>query len=120
MADDYNASIKGFRESAPSGYFAVFAFGAHTHRKGMSQYGARGRAQSGQDHKAILKAYYGKEPVDKDTGGDISVSGFGSMNFEERYLYGIAEMPSSWHNEALKAQAIAARTNSRAALATTH
>jgi len=111
LADDYNASIKGFRESAPSGYFGVFSFGAYTHRKGMSQYGARGRAESGQDHKAILKAYYGKEPVFKDnTGGDILVTGYGSMNFEDRYLMGIAEMPSSWHPEALKAQAIAART----------
>ncbi len=110
LADDYNASIKGFREAAPAGSFAVFSFGAHTHRKGMSQYGARGRAQSGQDYKAILRAYYGKEPVSKDTGGDINVSGFGSMNFEEKYLYGIAEMPSSWHPEALKAQAVAART----------
>lgn len=110
LADDYNASIKGFRESAPSGYFAVFSFGAFTHRKGMSQYGARGRAQSGQNYKTILKAYYGKEPVNKDTGGDIVVSGFGSMNFEEKYLMGIAEMPSSWNMEALKAQAVAART----------
>lgn len=64
----------------------------------------------GQDYKTILKAYYGKEPVSKDTGGDINVSGHGSMNFEEKYLYGIAEMPSSWHPEALKAQAVAART----------
>ncbi|MEO6508574.1 MAG: SpoIID/LytB domain-containing protein [Patescibacteria group bacterium] len=110
LADDYNASIKGFRESAPGGYFAVFSFGAYTHRKGMSQYGARGRAQSGQDYKAILNAYYHKDPVDKDTGGDISVSGYGSMSFEDHYLMGIAEMPSSWHPEALKAQAIAART----------
>ncbi len=110
LADDINASIKGFRESAPGGSFAVFSFGGHTHRKGMSQYGARGRAQSGQDHKAILKAYYGKEPVGRDTGGDINVSGHGSINFEEKYLYGIAEMPSTWHPEALKAQAIAART----------
>ncbi len=110
LADDYNASIKGFRESAPSGYFGVFSFGAYTHRKGMSQYGARGRAQSGQDAKTILKAYYGKEPVGKDTGGDIQVDGFGSMSFEDRYLMGIAEMPSSWPKEALKAQAIAART----------
>ncbi|EKD84915.1 MAG: hypothetical protein ACD_38C00139G0007 [uncultured bacterium] len=109
-ADDINASIKGFKANAPAGYFGVFSFGAHTHRKGMSQYGARGRAESGQDYKAILKAYYGKEPVGKDTGGDINVSGFGSMNFEEKYLYGIAEMPSSWHSEALKAQAVAART----------
>lgn len=110
LADDYNASINGFRESAPSGYFAVFSFGAYTHRKGMSQYGARGRAQNGQSYKDILKAYYGKEPVTKDTGGDIQVNGYGSMNFEEKYLLGIAEMPSSWHPEALKAQAVAART----------
>lgn len=110
LADDYNASIKGFKESAPSGYFSVFAFGAHTHRKGMSQYGARGRAQSGQDFKTILKAYYGKEPVGKDTGGSIKVAGFGEMDFEGKYLLGIAEMPSSWHPEALKAQAVAART----------
>ncbi|MCX6726120.1 MAG: hypothetical protein NT052_02285 [Candidatus Shapirobacteria bacterium] len=109
LADDYNASIKGFRESAPSGYFAVFSFGAFTHRKGMSQYGARGRAQSGQNYKTILKAYYGKEPVNKDTGGDIIVNG-APMNFEDKYLMGIAEMPSSWHMDALKAQAVAART----------
>ncbi len=110
LADDYNASIKGFREAAPGGSFAAFAFGGHTHRKGMSQYGARGRAQSGQDHKTILKAYYGKEPVGKDTGGTIKVAGFGEMDFEGKYLLGIAEMPSTWHPEALKAQAIAART----------
>lgn len=110
LADDYNASIKGFRESAPSGTYAIFSFGAHTHRKGMSQYGARGRAQSGQNASSILKAYYGKEPVNKDTNGTIKVSGFSEMDFEGRYLLGIAEMPSSWHQEALKAQAIAART----------
>lgn len=110
LADDYNASIKGFRESAPGGSFGVFSFGAYTHRKGMSQYGARGRAQAGQNASTILKAYYGKEPVGKDTGGDIQVDGFGSMSFEDRYLMGIAEMPSSWPKEALKAQAIAART----------
>lgn len=110
LADDYNASIKGFRESAPSGSFAVFSFGAYTHRKGLSQYGARGRAQNGQNYKEILSKYYGKEPVNKDTGGDINVDGFGAMNFEDRYLMGIAEMPSSWNMEALKAQAVAARS----------
>ena len=109
LADDYNASIKGFRESAPSGYFAVFSFGAFTHRKGMSQYGARGRAQNGQTYDKILEAYYGKKPVKKDTDGDIIVNG-AAMNFEDKYLMGIAEMPSSWHMEALKAQAVAART----------
>jgi len=29
LADDYNASIKGFREAAPGGSFAVFSFGAY-------------------------------------------------------------------------------------------
>ena len=110
LADDYYASIKGFREAAPGGSFAVFSFGAYTHRKGMSQYGARGRAQSGQNYKQILQAYYGKEPVGKDTAGTINVSGVGTVDFEGYYLMGIAEMPSSWHPEALKAQAVAART----------
>ena len=110
LADELIASKKGFLESAPGGSFAAFSFGAYTHRKGMSQYGARGRAESGQDFRTILRAYYGKDPTGKDTNGDINVAGHGSMNFEDRYLMGIAEMPSSWHPEALKAQAVAART----------
>lgn len=110
LADDINASIKGFRDSAPAGSFAVFSFGGYTHRKGMSQYGARGRAENGQNYRQILSAYYGREPVSRDTGGTISVAGFGALDFENYYLFGIAEMPSSWHIEALKAQAIAART----------
>lgn len=110
IGSDYEGSIAGFRDKAPSNSFAVFAFGAYTHRKGMSQYGAKARANAGQDYKKILSAYYGKEPVSKDTGGDISVDGVGSINFEEKYLYGIAEMPSDWPAEALKAQAVAARS----------
>jgi peptidoglycan hydrolase-like amidase len=110
LADDYNASIKGFRESAPSGSFAVFSFGAHTHRKGMSQYGAFGRANSGQDFKTILHAYYGKDVSNVDSGGTIQVTGHGAIDFESNYLYGIAEMPSSFPTEALKAQAVAARS----------
>lgn len=109
-SDEYIASKKGFSESAPGGSFGIFSFGAYTHRKGMSQYGARGRAQAGQGFRTILNAYYGKEPASKDTGGSIKVSGFREMDFETTYLYGIAEMPSSWHPEALKAQAVAART----------
>lgn len=110
LADDPKASIKGFRESAPSGSFAIFSFGGYTHRKGMSQYGARGRAQSGKNYSDILDAYYGKRPVNKDTSGNINVAGVGSVNFEDYYLMGISEMPSSWNMEALKAQAVAART----------
>jgi peptidoglycan hydrolase CwlO-like protein len=91
-------------------WFGVFSFGAWTHRKGMSQYGAKGRADAGQSVNDILKAYYDRAPVGKDTGGTILVQGFGAIDFENYYLLGIAEMPSSWHTEALKAQAIAARS----------
>jgi peptidoglycan hydrolase-like amidase len=110
LADDMNASIAGFRANAPSGSFAVFSFGAYTHRKGMSQYGAFGRANAGQDYHAILKAYYGKDVSTADTGGTINVSGIGAIDFETTYLYGIAEMPASFPTEALKAQAVAARS----------
>lgn len=110
IGSDYEGSIAGFKEKAPSNTFAVFSFGAYTHRKGMSQYGAKARAEDGEDYDEILEAYYGKKPVKKDTGGKILVDGHGSMDFESKYLYGIAEMPSSWHKEALKAQAVAART----------
>lgn len=94
--------------------FAVFSFGA-PHFKGMSQYGAFGRAKSGQNYEAILKAYYGNVKIEKiDSPGSISVDGVGSIPFEDQYLKGIAEMPSQWADEggyeALKAQAIAART----------
>lgn len=91
-------------------WFGGFSFGAWTHRKGLSQYGAKGRADAGRNFEEILEHYYGKRPVDKDTGGTIAVDGFGDLDFENYYLYGIAEMPSSWHKEALKAQAVAART----------
>ncbi len=109
IGSDFDGSIAGFNGGAPTGSFAVFSFGAYTHRKGMSQYGAKERANSGQGYEDILQAYFGKKPVDKDTGGDISVNG-NSMNFEDRYLMGIAEMPSDWPENALKAQAVAART----------
>lgn len=93
--------------------FALFSFGA-PHRKGMSQYGAFGRAKSGQNYETILKAYYGDIKIEKvDTSGSISTS-VGSLPFEDNYLVGIAEMPAKWGDEggyeALKAQAIAART----------
>ncbi len=108
LADDPNAAPTFNPGFSPA--YAGFSFGAYTHRKGMSQYGAKGRAQEGQNYKDILKAYYGKEPGNKDTGGDISVSGYGNMNFEDKYLMGIAEMPANFPKEALKAQAIAARS----------
>ncbi len=110
-ADDFNASI-AFKAQAPSNSFAVFSFGAYTHRKGMSQYGAKARAEAGQSVEEILQAYYPGTQLKKDYAmpGSISVQGVGTIPFEDQYLQGIYEMPSSWHSNALKAQAIAART----------
>lgn len=108
LADDPNAAPNYNPGFSPA--FAGFSFGAYTHRKGMSQYGAKGRAQEGKNAGEILNAYFGKNPENKDTGGQISVSGYGSMEFETKYLYGIAEMPADFPKEALKAQAIAARS----------
>ena len=61
--------------------FALFSFGA-PHFKGMSQYGAYGRARSGQSAEDILKAYYGGVEIKKDydAGKQISVSGYGRMD----------------------------------------
>lgn len=88
--------------------YAAISYGAYTHYKGMSQYGAKGRAQDGQDYKEILKFYY-KSGTKKIDVSSISVSGVGKMDMQ-KYLYGIAEMPSTWPSDALKAQAIAARS----------
>ncbi|OGL56076.1 hypothetical protein A2574_02640 [Candidatus Shapirobacteria bacterium RIFOXYD1_FULL_38_32] len=93
--------------------FAVFSFGA-PHRKGMSQYGAYGRSKEGQNSETILKAYYGNIRIETvDMPGSINTT-VGTLPFEDNYLLGIAEMPTSWGEnggmEALKAQAIAART----------
>ncbi|MBU3935247.1 hypothetical protein KJ909_01085 [Patescibacteria group bacterium] len=97
--------------------FALFSFGA-PHRKGMSQFGAFGRAKQGQNAETILKAYYGDIRIETiDTAGSINTS-VGTLPFEDNYLLGIAEMPTKWGEEggmeALKAQAIAARTYSLA------
>lgn len=110
-ADDFNASI-AFKPQAPANSFAVFSFGAYTHRNGMSQYGAKARAEQGQSVEEILAAYYPGTQLKKDYSvmNTITVDGVGSIAFEDDYLHKIYEMPASWHPEALKAQAIAART----------
>ena len=105
---------------APAGYFGVFSIGAYTHRNGMSQWGAKARSEVGQTSAQILSFYYpggrisqglvnvgfGIEPLSTN----IFVDGYGTLSFEDYYLMGIQEMPESWSLEALKAQAIAART----------
>ncbi|OGY27431.1 MAG: hypothetical protein A2Z42_05055 [Candidatus Woykebacteria bacterium RBG_19FT_COMBO_43_10] len=83
----------------------------YPHRVGMNQYGAYGRAKAGQGYKTILKAYYkGVSVASYPVPSKIKVAGYGSISFEGNYLRGISEMPRSWPIEALKAQAVAART----------
>lgn len=95
--------------------FAAFSFGA-PHRTGMSQYGAYGRSKSGQTAEQILGAYYQGSTLDKGypVPSTIGVTGIGRISFEDNYLLGIYEVPESWGDnggfEALKAQAVAART----------
>ncbi len=90
--------------------FAAFSYGAYTHYKGMSQFGAKGRAEDGQDYEEIIEFYYDKGVKEEDDVPDeIEVQGYGKMDFQ-KYLYGLAEMPSSWPDDALKAQAVAARS----------
>lgn len=103
-----------------SGSAYAFASYGVPHRVGMNQYGAKGRAEAGQSYQTILKTYYagvnvGAYPVP----ATITVNGYSpeynqtfnneTYQFEE-YVKHLYEMPSSWPMEALKAQAVAART----------
>ncbi len=90
--------------------FAFFTYGI-PHRIGMNQYGALGRAQANQNVDTILDAYFDNVELKKDydTGITINVQGHGPFNIED-YVKRIYEMPASWPLEALKAQAVLART----------
>ncbi len=90
--------------------FGFFTYGV-PNRVGMNQWGAYGRAKAGQNAEEILRAYYDNFEIKKDydRGINISVDGYGVYNIEE-YVKRIYEMPSNWPLEALKAQAIAARS----------
>ncbi len=109
LADDPNASPSFSPGFSPA--FGGFSFGAYSHRNGMSQYGAKARADGGQNYKDILGHYYNGKEVKSGYSepGSITVNGYGSVDFQQ-YLYGIAEMPSTWNMEALRAQAVAARS----------
>ena len=98
--------------------FAFFTFGI-PHHVGLNQYGALGRANAGQSAEDIIKAYYNNVEITGGKEGEsVKVNGkneFGqtfnneTMNIEE-YLKHIYEMPTSWPEAALQAQAMAARS----------
>ena len=106
------------KDSGFSPRFGFFSLGV-PNKTGLNQYGAKGRAEAGQGYEQILQAYYDNfQIVDYGTGFNITVNGtneYGQtfnnevMNIEE-YLKHLYEMPTSWPQNALQAQAIAARS----------
>lgn len=88
---------------------AFFTFGA-PHRNGLNQYGAKGRADAGQNVEQILSEYYPNMSLKKDydQGAQVNVDGYGTFNIED-YTKRIYEVPADWPMETLKAQAVAAR-----------
>lgn len=115
-----SGSLSAFQSSANSGDFGVFSFGAFTHRNGMSQWAVRARADAGQTYEQILKAYYPGKVLrtgtvvigskTKNIMTTIKTTTGETLDFENEYLMRLGEMPESWDLDALKAQAIAART----------
>ncbi len=88
--------------------FAFYTYGI-PHRVGLNQYGAKGRADANQNYEDILKAYYNYEFL-QDMDARIRVDGHTPDYSLEDYVKRIYEMPADWNMEALKAQAIAARS----------
>lgn len=109
---DYDPRDGTFRDPGFSPRFGFFTFGV-PNRVGMNQWGAYGRAKSGQNEEEILRAYYNFDTFENvDINIKIKVEGYGEYSLED-YLKRIYEVPNSWSVDgfsALKAQAIAARS----------
>ena len=88
--------------------FAFYTYGI-PHRVGLNQYGAKGRADAGQNYETILRSYYNYDSF-QDMDARIRVDGHSPDYSLEDYVKRIYEMPADWNMEALKAQAIAARS----------
>lgn len=90
--------------------FAFYTYGI-PHRVGLSQYGAKGRADAdaSKTYEDILRAYYNYDSL-QDMDARIRVNGHSPDYSLEDYVKRIYEMPADWNMEALKAQAVAARS----------
>jgi len=112
-----SSDIDPFKSPGFSPAIGFFSFGV-PNRIGLNQFGAKGRAEAGQNYQQILQAYYSAEiSTGYQTGVNITVSGnnefgqgFGDTWNIDEYLKHLYEMPASWPMEALKAQAVAARS----------
>jgi len=108
-----DSDLTNGRDPGFSPKFAFFTYGV-PNRVGLNQWGAYGRAKSGQNEEDILRAYYEGFELKKDYSTDININvdGYGGFNIED-YVKRIYEIPDSWGADgmaALKAQAIAARS----------
>lgn len=104
-----DSDLTNGRDPGFSPRLAVFTYGV-PNRVGLNQWGAYGRAKSGQGFEQILKAYYNFDGfANFDNNIKINVEGNGSYSLED-YVKRIYEVPGDWPNEVLKAQAIAARS----------
>jgi peptidoglycan hydrolase-like amidase len=117
MKGGCSSDINPFKSPGFSPAFAFFTYGV-PNRIGMNQFGAKGRAEAGQNAQTILAAYYNADyTTGRSQSTNIHVVGkneFGeSINSNwtiEEYLTHLYEMPTDFPMEALKSQAIAARS----------
>lgn len=93
-----------------------FTYGV-PNRTGLNQYGAKGRAEAGQNSDQILRTYYNFDGYDNKSAtirvNDGNGYDSGNVIWEgslEDYMLRLYEIPESWPLEAQKAQAIAARS----------
>jgi len=103
-----DSDLTNGRDPGFSPRFAFFTYGV-PNRVGLNQYGAKGRAESGQNFETILRAYYNFDEIKSVDNVQINVDGHGSYSLED-YVKRIYEVPGDWPSEVLKAQAIAARS----------
>lgn len=117
MGGGCSSDLTNGKDPGFSPRFGFFTFGV-PNRVGLNQYGAKGRAEAGQNAETILKAYYNADFTSGyNQSVNIHVTGtneYGqsfddNWNIEE-YVKHVYEVPASWPPEVLKAQAIAARS----------
>jgi peptidoglycan hydrolase-like amidase len=104
-----DSDLTNNRDPGFSPRIAFFTYGV-PNRVGMNQWGAYGRAKSGQGYEQILRAYYNFDELKGfDTNLKIKVDGYGEFSLED-YVKRIYEVPGDWPAEVLKTQAVAARS----------
>ncbi len=109
-----DSDLTNGRDPGFSPRLAVFTYGV-PNRVGLNQWGAYGRAKNNHEgYEQILKAYYNLDEIKGfDENIQIRVDGHSSYKLDD-YVKRIYEVPNDWGDnggmEALKAQAIAARS----------